>query len=268
MAQLIFIFSQVIVYMKNFVAVILLFCGFGILTSCVTGKRLNYLSNLKRNSDTTLLYQFSGPGPYTIQKGDLLSIQISSLTTQSLDYISGTSQRERAQAGTQYRVKSDGRVELLLIGDIYLDGLTFEQAEEKIRKATKGYLQSSVVQVDLLNFNVTVLGDVRSPGKYSIPDPPVNILQVVALAGDLNLSADRERVNIIRISGNRKDIYKIDLTDKLLVYSPAFYIQSNDIIYVETRSPSSFRALETLQMTTTVLSTVLLIFNVYQLFNR
>ena len=103
----------------------------------------------------------------------------------------------------------------------------------KGRLVKEGYLTDAVVTVEFMNFKVSVLGEVTAPGTYSIEGDKVTILQALSLARDLTIFGQRENVTVIRERNNERVMYQINLCDVSMFNSPAYYLQQNDIIYVE-----------------------------------
>ena len=90
-----------------------------------------------------------------------------------------------------------------------------------------------MVNVQILNYKVTVLGDVLRPGTFKIPNERITILEAIGLAGDLNITGNRKNVKIVRDENGKKSEYLLDLTSSSIFYSPAYYLQQNDVVYVE-----------------------------------
>ena len=95
------------------------------------------------------------------------------------------------------------------------------------------YLKKPTVQVSILNFKVTVLGDVRAAGTFKIPNERITILEALGLAGDLNITGNRKNVIVIRNEGDTEKSYRIDLTSNDMFTSPVYFLNQNDVVYVE-----------------------------------
>ena len=96
-----------------------------------------------------------------------------------------------------------------------------------------GYLSDAVVTVEFMNFKVSVMGEVTSPGTFTVEGDKVTVLQALALARDLTIFGRRDNVSVIREENGQRTIYQINLTDVNMFKSPAYYLQQNDVIYVE-----------------------------------
>ena len=103
----------------------------------------------------------------------------------------------------------------------------------KKRLVKEGYLTDAVVTVEFMNFKVSVLGEVNAPGTYGIEGDKVTILQALSLARDLTIYGQRENVSVIRERNGERIFYQVNLCDVNLFQSPAYYLQQNDVIYVE-----------------------------------
>ena len=102
-----------------------------------------------------------------------------------------------------------------------------------LKDKLKDYLQNPVISIQIQNFRVTILGEVRNPGTFTIPNEKISIIEALGLAGDLTINAVRKNVKVIREENNIKKEYLIDLTKKDFILSPVFYLNQNDIVYIE-----------------------------------
>ena len=143
-----------------------------------------------------------------------------------------------------YLVNSKGDISLPILGTMHVAGKNRMEVEAEIKTMLEGQLKSPTVHIQILNFKVTVLGDVKLPGTFKIPNERITVLEAIGLAGDLRMSGERQNVKVIRDSSGVKKEYLIDLTSKEVFRSPAYYLQQNDVVYVEpnvaARSEGSF----------------------------
>jgi polysaccharide biosynthesis/export protein len=167
---------------------------------------------------------------------------------------------------TGYLIDANGSISLPVLGEVKLAGLSRIQASELIRTKLKDYLTNPIVQITIQNFKITILGDVRNPGTFRIPNERVTILEAIGLAGDLNITGLRNNILVIREEQGTRKEYRLDLTKKDILTSDVYYLQQNDIIYVEpnktARSVSTmWRATGgiVISLTSLVVSTVILI---------
>lgn len=180
-----------------------------------------------------------------IQPKDMLSIVVSSRTPEltpmfNLPVVSYNAGSEMvSSAGSQrimcYSVDNDGFIDFPVLGKIKVSGKTRWELADVIKKELldRKYLDDAVVTVEFTNFKVSVLGEVTSPGTYNIEGDKVTILQALSLARDLTIFGKRENVSVIREQNGKRVIYEVDLTSTDLFNSPAYYLQQNDIVYVE-----------------------------------
>lgn len=136
-----------------------------------------------------------------------------------------------------YLVDNNGDIEFPVVGKIHVLGLTSRQCEDLIRSKISPYLAANehpLVTVRLGSFRVVVLGEVSSPGAISVPYEKMSILEAIAQSGDLGLQGKRKNVLLIREDATgMKSAHRMDLTDANIINSPYFYLQQNDVIYVE-----------------------------------
>lgn len=212
--------------------IILIFTG---LYSCTSQKNFVYLQD-KGNYNPTVILK-NDTFKYRIRKQDILYIKTVSIDQTSSFTLNTTSQAGDL-AGTQnaylngYTVNDSGKIEMPLIGKIYVEGMTVDQIQRIVQKKVDYYLKNSLVIVKLLNFNITVLGEVNNPGNFSVSSSHVNLLEAIGLAGDLTVNANRKQVMLIRQNTSDK-VINIDLTDRSLLQSDYYNLMPNDIIYVK-----------------------------------
>ncbi len=180
-----------------------------------------------------------------IQEGDILEIIVAAFDDLAVKPFNKTtmSQTGTAESGNanmrlgdnDYMVNSDGTITFPVLGTVYCKGMTKQQLKTDLEGRLKTYLTDPLVTVNLTNFNVSILGDVKSPGQKTSTTEKLNVFQAIALAGDMNDSANRTNVKLIRYSEETgKDVtYHLDLSEASVVNSPYYYLQQNDILYVE-----------------------------------
>lgn len=219
------------------------------LASCnpETYKKINYLQDVK--SDTTMTMKVNKG--VIIQPQDQLSIIVSSLDPKlssqfnlSLStYLTGTemSSSSSTRRITGYVVDNDGFIDFPALGRLRASGLNRWELQEKISNelAEQGLLKDAIVTVEFMNFKISVLGEVSSPGSYTVVGDKITILQALAQARDLTIYGQRNDVRVIREQDGERHIYKLDLTRSNIFDSPAYYLHQNDVVYV---TPSRVRA--------------------------
>jgi polysaccharide export outer membrane protein len=146
-------------------------------------------------------------------------------------------------AGLSYVIDINGNINFPVLGFIKVAGLTRLQAVEFLQKQLEVYVQDVVVNVQLMNFKYTVLGQVKAPGVQSVPvgTERLTILEAIAKAGDLQITGLRNNVLLIREVNGQRVEYRLDLTSKDLYQSAAYYIHQNDVIYVEPNFTANFQ---------------------------
>ncbi|BDD06885.1 polysaccharide biosynthesis/export family protein [Aureibacter tunicatorum] len=132
-----------------------------------------------------------------------------------------------------YIINTEGDIELPILGKVHMAGLNLEQARDSIQSRADEYLNDATVTVKLLNNRFTVMGEVKKPGAYFNNSNELNVLEALAIAGDVTVYGELKKVLVIRPTDNGNETYRLDLTSKEAFLSDAYYIQSNDIIYVE-----------------------------------
>ncbi len=132
-----------------------------------------------------------------------------------------------------YLVNSKGEITLPILGTMIVAGKDRMQVESEIKQKLEGQLKNPTVLIQIQNFKVTVLGDVRTPGTFKIPNERITLLEAIGLAGDLRMTGVRNNILVIRDSNGVKTEYRVDLTSNEVFNSPAYYLEQNDVVYVE-----------------------------------
>ena len=200
-------------------------------TSCATKQDVVYFQNAKSFETIVDTDTFKAK----LKIGDIVSLYISTLDpTVTMPYNIVVSSGSTGQL-MDYLIDVDGNIDYPVLGKIKLVGLTVEEAKELFKKKfSEGQLlKDPVVMVRVLNFRVTVAGEVRSPGVYPVSGERVSILEALGMAGDLTIKGRRDNVLVIRDFNGTKTYTRIDLTNKEVFNSPVYYLTQNDYIYVE-----------------------------------
>ena len=212
-----------------------------LVTSCKPKQNMIYMSNNNFQQEVSQA-RYEG---LRIQEGDMLEIIVTALDDLAVKPFNRTTMQKTGEEGNaggnarlgdnQYQVTSDGYISFPVLGNVYCKGMTKQQLKTELDSRLKQYLTDPVVTVRHLNFNISILGDVGSPGQKTSSTERLNIFQARALAGDMRDSANRTNVKLIRYSEESgKDItYNLDLSEASIVNSPYYYLQQNDILYVE-----------------------------------
>lgn len=133
-----------------------------------------------------------------------------------------------------YLVNQSGEIDLPVLGRVSVNGLTIDEVKNSIAKKAAVYYKNATVNVRLLNFRVTVLGEVTRPGTYTVNEERVSVLDALGLSGDLTIYGKRENIMLIRQQANaQKKVVRMNLNDANMMNSPYFYLKQGDVIYVE-----------------------------------
>ena len=217
------------------------------LGSCEMNRQLAYFSS---NRDTTLVVNQKDFEPI-IQTGDILFIAVTSLdpassavfnfSTTGTSMGPGTGMTQLPQNTTLgILVNTDGSIDLPKIGKVMVQGKTKQQVREFLTTALMPYLKEPVVTVRFMNYRVTVLGEVNRPGTIPILNERVSILEALGLAGDLSMYGNRNNILLIHERNGVKETKRLTLQDYSIFSSPYYYLQSNDIIYVEPNKAKAY----------------------------
>ena len=231
---------------KSSYVILSLFVMLSLLTSCVSTKKVTYFEN-KDEINTALsktLYDAK------IMPKDILQIQVFTMTPEAaapfnlIKTNSSTTTTTTTNTNGQgtiydYLVDNNGNIEYPVLGTLHIGGMSKTEAEQLIKSKIQPYLAESenvVVHVAMMNYKYAVLGGVKTPGLYSTRNEKVSILEAIAQAGDLTTFAYRDRIYLIREnSDGQKEFHKLDINDANIINSPYYYLQQNDVVYVEPR---------------------------------
>ena len=214
-----------------------------LLTSCMSTKNVTYFQN-KEEIDQVISRQLYDA---RIMPKDILQIQVFSITggAEAFNLLKGTTAATSTSINTNqnsvynYLVDNEGKIEMPIIGALKLGGLSKNEAEELIKSKIKPYMAESenlVVHVRMMNYKYAILGGVSKPGLYTTQNEKVSILEAIAQAGDLTTFAYRDRIYVIREnSDGQKEYHRLNINDANIISSPYYYLQQNDVVYVEPR---------------------------------
>lgn len=218
-----------------------------IVASCQSSKKIPYLQvseATQTNQSSQQPVQFDA----RIVPNDLLNITVNASDKEAGAPFNLTFPTTGAGGGgtgaaafQKYLVDNEGYINFPTVGLIKVEGMTRRQAEEFILNSiSSNFIEKPIVIVSFTDFKVTVLGEVKSPGTFTVPNEKVNILQALSLAGDMSIYGKRDNVKIFREHADgRKEVIDIDLNERDLLYSRNFYLQQNDVLYVQ---PNKVRA--------------------------
>ena len=212
------------------------------LVSCQSAKEVAYMQQIEEVPATAWLEAPRVPDQI-VMPGDLIDITIMATDRTSVQPfnrrvvdILPTGTSLTAEELNYYLVDNNGYIDMPVIGRIKVQGMTKSELEEYVRNQIYPQYIHEVpsVTVRFENFRISVLGDVNKPGSYIIPNERVNLLEALAMAGDLNITGRRDNVLLVRINADgSRTTARFNLNNKDLILSPYFYLQQNDVIYVE-----------------------------------
>jgi polysaccharide export outer membrane protein len=253
----------------------------GIASSCVSNKRIVYMQELGNSnpvisSSENLPYSFQ---EYYLQKFDIVDINITTTSAEInelLNVATITSQNNMMMSGggqgggdvffmNGYTIDEFGKVELPLIGEILLEGLTTVEGKRLIENEVKKYVNEDeyFVRIRLGGIRFSALGEFNSPGKITILQNRVTIFEAIAAASDLNILAKRNEMLIVRQYPEGSKIHKINLNDKNLLTSDFYFVRPNDILYAEPLKVrevgNATNFIQTLTLLTTTITAIALI---------
>ena len=210
----------------------------GVLTSCANKKNLIYFQGNVPDSDLNKNYT------PILRPDDILSITVIGLDEQavkpfnlpvtSLPQSSGAGAYTSGQpVSVGYLLDADGNTDFPVLGQLKLGGLTRIEAIEYLKEKLKPYLTNPTVIMRIVNYKITVLGEVKNPGTFTIPNERITLPQALGIAGDLNVTGIRKNVLVIRDVNGKKTEIRVDLTSKDIFTSSVYYLQQNDVVYVQ-----------------------------------
>lgn len=232
-----------------------------VLSSCSTPKSVTYFQDI----DTIVTEAQTKAASIKVQPEDKLMILVTSkdpemssifnlsVASSRLGQVTHTYKRDGASLSANstsdnmgyYTVNEAGNIEFPVLGSLHVAGMTRSELAGYIKGelAGRGLLKDAVVTIEYVNTGVNILGEVSSPGRYTINRDRLTILDALALAGDLTIQGQRENVLVIREENGKRSTYRLDLTNaQQVMNSPAYYLQQNDVVYVE---PNSVRKRQT-----------------------
>jgi polysaccharide biosynthesis/export protein len=207
--------------------------------SCTPQKRLVYMQD-KQESGSELAVR---PDAYRLKPGDILHVNIMTSDPTAQDLFNLDMTRRLAQSRTTdigdpnmylygYTINAEGNIIMPVIGPVHVANCTLDEAQELIQDRAGEYLVDATASVKIVNFSVTVLGEVRRAGSFYVYDHEFTVLDAIGMAGDLTDYGNR-RIHVIRQTSDGIQFDRIDITDRRSVTSPLYYLQPNDVVYVE-----------------------------------
>lgn len=241
--------------------------------SCITARKTNYLQepsvNIPKYNDSV------GYKEYLLSEGDKLYIRVYSTDTKTNALFNGSTQMmgmggNMSGSGSDYMdlyiysIKKDGTIKLPIVGDLHLEGQTVREAKKTVEKAIEPLFKQCAVDLKITGRTFSVIGGSLN-GKYTIYREKMNIFQALAMAGDISTFGDRAKIRVIRESPEGTQIKVFDVRSKDIINSEFYYIEPNDVIYIENVKEQFFSVTSFTTAMSTVLSTISFGFFIYNL---
>lgn len=211
------------------------------IVGCASKKDVIYFQDLAEEGvpqpDSTMRYP-------KIQVNDILKIDVTALNPDAV--IPFQFEKTVSMQGNKsleimqlegYVVREDGQINFPILGDIEAQGLTTREFQKKMEELLSVYIKDASVKVRLLNFKVTILGEVNNPGTISLTEESVTLPQALGKVGDLTINGQRENILIIRTVDGKRETKRIDMTQSDWMDSPYYFLKQNDFIYVAPNAP-------------------------------
>lgn len=255
-----------------------------LMTACSSTRNTVYFAENTPTNPRVLVQQMNKVHEAIVQPNDILSIHISTISS----IIDQSPSNVFNDGGTPYSitppvagmttsvskgylVDKEGYIDYPVLGKIKVGGYNIRQIKDALTVRLKDYVKDPVAEVNIINYKVTVLGEVTRPGTIVAPNHRITILDAIAAAGDVPISGKKDNVMVIReIEGHREFVH-LNLNSREVFNSPYFYLKQNDIVYVE---PTRIRKQEGndffrlyLPAITTLISTVLSVYGIVQIAN-
>lgn len=213
-----------------------------LLAGCQSQQKVMILQD-KANGKAKTSFVNKKKTTYQIQSGDHLYIRIYSTDPKTSKFFQTdlpTLMNPTYLYLNSYMIDEEGYINFSFIDRMFVKGMTLEEVKKKLQKTLNEYFNETTVIVKLVNFQISILGEVNSPGNFTIDKDQVNLFQALAMAGGPKEFGNINKVAIIRQTLKGSDIFYLDLSDKNVLESDYFYLVPNDIIYVEPRKSKSY----------------------------
>lgn len=242
-------------------------------TACVPNKKVVLLQKddlyqEDMEKDSVMRVYHSSIASYKLSAGDIIRIQIASLTDDEFDFFKEDMSQGGGMGNNQpgligEMIDRNGNVKYPVIGSVKMEGLTILEAETKLREIAREYVADPVVKIRLLNYRVTLLGEVNSPGSYTTLNADMAFVEALGYAGGFSEMADIDNIKLIRKIGDKQHIIYLDPLKEEFIMSPYFYLYPNDLILVPPLQQRPFREYfgPNLSLFVSSLSILLLIYN-------
>lgn len=264
--------------MRKYVLYSIIICCIALLSSCVSQRRLSYLRDVNASSADSINQIYTPLKENYITQGDLLSILVNALDIEAvrafnmpianMQNLGAKTVSVSTGSGSLqgYWVDPEGNIDFPVLGKLHVEGMTTTMLKDTLTHLISQSVKDPIININFLNFNVTILGEVKSPGRHAVNKQGMTLFEALALAGDLTIYGKRNNVLISREVDGKMEFARINLNDEAIFASPYYHIRQNDVIYVE---PNNSRAISSqniplyLSMITTLGSMATVIVSVY-----
>jgi polysaccharide export outer membrane protein len=207
------------------------------LASCTSSKDVVYFQQAK-NSETIVDTDTFTP---RFKINDIISINVSTFDLEAVkpfNLVRNAASTDGRFQEIDYLVDNNGNIDYPVLGKIKLQGLSVEEAKQLFKEKLNDYLTDPIINIRFLNFRVTVLGAVASPGTYAVSGERITVLEAIGMAGDLDIKGRRDNIMVMRDFNGIKTYSRLDLTTKEAFSSPLYFLTQNDVVYVEPNNSS------------------------------
>lgn len=204
--------------------------------SCSTKKEILYFQDAEQIEGMENVLDYEP----IIQPNDVLKINVSSLNEEVVKPFQNNSQNQSGASGggqnlslTGYLVDPDGNIQFPVLGEVKVGGESRSEVQSLLQNKIRNYVTDAVVDVRIVNFSVTVLGEAGSSTRVQVNDGRITMPELIASVGDINYTGKRKNILVIREVNGVKKVGRVDMTDTELFSSPFYYLKQNDIVYIE-----------------------------------
>ena len=256
----------------------ILICSVALLSSCVSQRKLSYLRDVTAASADSINQSYQSLDENYITKGDMLSIFVNALDVEAVRAFnmpvanvqnlgSRTVTSNTGSGSLQgYWVDPEGCINFPVLGRLHIEGMTTTQLRDTLTTLISQSVKDPIINISFMNFFVTVLGEVKNPGRHAVGVQGMTIFEALGLAGDMTIYGKRNNVLVSREVDGKLEFARLNLNDQAIFASPYYHIRQNDVIYVEpnvARSISSQNIPFYMSVVTTLGSMATLIVSLY-----
>lgn len=246
------------------------------ISACAPTRRETYLRASKQsNLDSSYIvipYQNEQEYEYQIRPNDIISIRVASSTASEFNFLNYQNEPQMGAISSNnpllsgFEVEVDGTIFLPVIGKVGVAGLTLDEARNKIQVIVSELLESPTVEIKLLSFRVTVLGEVEKEGTFMVYYSKLSILDAIAQAGGLTDFSDPERVKIVRNHNDSLEVAYVNILEEEFLSSPYYYLQPDDVVAIASVPSKNWLAhnIKYLQILVSGLSAVGIFYNIFE----